>query len=121
MPQSKPKVVICRTCLRDNPGQESFADFERTMRIGMKNWYRFISLYYRLNVMFTYFLSDKKYRLDILQLLQGDVYHEEPEVLTVMERMVAEVENNKHHPWHRVLGELTCREFKPAFKTAAEA
>ncbi|MEM7125454.1 MAG: NAD(P)/FAD-dependent oxidoreductase [Chloroflexota bacterium] len=94
--------------------RERFASFEQTMLKGMKNWYRFISLYYRLNVMFTYFLKDKRYRLDILKLLQGDVYDDNPAVLDKMEEMVIEVENDKHHPWHPVLGELACKEFEPA-------
>lgn len=28
MNKDKLELVICRTCLRDNPGEESFADFE---------------------------------------------------------------------------------------------
>ena len=42
--------------------------------MGTKNWYDFITVYYRLNVLFTYFINDPKYRLDVLKLLQGDVY-----------------------------------------------
>jgi FADH2 O2-dependent halogenase len=39
------------------------------MRRGTNNWYNFISLYYRLNVLFTAFILDPKYRLDMLKLL----------------------------------------------------
>jgi cation diffusion facilitator CzcD-associated flavoprotein CzcO len=63
----------------------SFANFERTMRYGTTNGYEFISVHYRLNVLFTYFITGSKYRIDVLKLLQGDVYDEqEPEVLGKM-------------------------------------
>src|SRR5208282_3109590 len=35
--------------------RENFATFENTLRLGTKNWYDFITVYYRLNVLFTYF------------------------------------------------------------------
>jgi len=95
---------------------QSFANFESTLRRGTKNWYDFISVYYRLNVLFTYFINEKKYRLDVLKLLQGDVYDEEaPEVLTKMQRMVTEVEKNARHPWHNLLNDLTSNAFAPQF------
>src|SRR5436853_3853498 len=42
--------------------RESFQTFERTIRLGTKNWYDFISVYYRLNVLFTYFVNSPEYR-----------------------------------------------------------
>ena len=92
----------------------TFKNFEETMRRGAKNWYDFISVYYRLNVLFTYFISDNRYRLDVLKLLQGDVYDEEqPAVLEKMRTMVADVEQNPTHPWHELLGSLTANAFRP--------
>jgi FADH2 O2-dependent halogenase len=94
----------------------SFAKFERTMRFGTKNWYEFISVYYRLNVLFTYFITDSKYRTDVLKLLQGDVYDEaEPEVLGKMRSIVSQVEQNPGHVWHNLLNDLTSHAFKPQF------
>jgi 1H-pyrrole-2-carbonyl-[peptidyl-carrier protein] chlorinase len=94
--------------------RQSFSNFENTLRRGTKNWYEFINVYYRLNVLFTYFVNEKKYRLDVLKLLQGDVYDEEaPEVLTKMKAMVAQVERNEKHPWHKLLGDLTSDAFRP--------
>jgi 1H-pyrrole-2-carbonyl-[peptidyl-carrier protein] chlorinase len=94
--------------------RESFSNFETTLRRGTKNWYDFINVYYRLNVLFTYFVNEKKYRLDVLKLLQGDVYDEEaPEVLSKMKAMVAQVERNEKHPWHKLLGDLTSDAFRP--------
>jgi flavin-dependent dehydrogenase len=96
--------------------KQRFAIFEAKMRRGTHNWYEFISVYYRLNVLFTAFVQDPRYRLEVLQLLQGDVYEEEePEVLRLMKRKVKEVEENEQHLWHRNLGDLTASAFKPTF------
>ena len=96
--------------------QSAFEKYTTTIRRGTTNWYEFIKVYYRLNVLFTYFITDTRYRLDVLKLLQGDVYEaQEPEVLTKMRTMVAEVENTPKHPWHKLLNDLTANAFKPAF------
>ena len=72
------------------------------------------TVYYRLNVLFTYFINDPNYRLDVLKLLQGDVYDDDtPEVLEKMKKMVTEVEQNEKHPWHKLLGDLTANAFRP--------
>ena len=86
---------------------ESLSTYRATIRRGMRNWYEFISLYYRLNIVFTAFVQDPRYRLDVLKLLQGDVYdEEEPEVLIKMREIVSAVENNPKHGLHRLLGTL---------------
>lgn len=96
--------------------RQAFSDYETKLRRGTKNWYEFISVYYRLNVLFTYFIHDKNYRLDVLKLLQGDVYDEDqPEVLTKMKQMVQKVEQTEKHPWHKLLGDLTSHAFRPTF------
>jgi FADH2 O2-dependent halogenase len=96
--------------------REAFSDYENKLRRGTKNWYEFISVYYRLNVLFTYFIHDKNYRLDVLKLLQGDVYDQDaPPVLVKMKEMVAKVEQNEKHPWHKLLGDLTSDAFRPTF------
>jgi flavin-dependent dehydrogenase len=101
--------------------RKSFHRFETTMGRGVKNWYNFISVYYRLNVLFTAFIRDPRYRLDVLKLLQGDVYEEgEPEVLGLMRQRVSEVERNPQHPWHQLLGDLTADVFvEAAFQTVS--
>ena len=71
-------------------------------------------LYYRLNVLFTAFINDERYRLGVLKLLQGDVYDgAEPAVLKKMREIVTQVETNKAHPWHRMLGDLTTETVRP--------
>ena len=69
--------------------REAFKDYEAKLRLGTRNWYKFITVYYRLNVLFTAFVQDPRYRLDVLKLLQGDVYDDaEPPVLTRMRNIV---------------------------------
>ena len=94
----------------------NFETFRSTMRRGTNNWYEFISLYYRLNVLFTYFLNQRQHRLHVLKLLQGDMYDEErPAVLNEMRRLVTDVESRETHPWHKLLGNLTGDSFRPTF------
>ena len=107
---------IIAACAADDFGKERFSTYETTIRRGTNNWYNFITVYYRLNVLFTKFVNDPKYRLDVLQLLQGDVYDEKPpEVLEKMRAIVTEVENNPRHLLHNLLGDLTADAFRPQF------
>src|SRR5262249_48881514 len=85
---------------RGDLSKSVFATYETTMRRGTKNWYDFISVYYRLNILFTRFIADPRYRLDVLKLLQGDVYDEDqPMVLQKMRDAVTTVERNPNHVW----------------------
>jgi FADH2 O2-dependent halogenase len=96
--------------------KERFNGYVTTLRRGVRNWYTFITMYYRLNVLFSAFVQDPRYRLEVLKLLQGQVYDElEPEVLTRMREVVTEVENNPDHLWHRHLGTVGSTVIKPAF------
>src|SRR5206468_11960913 len=98
----------------------AFSKYESTLRRGTRNWYSFISVYYRLNVLFTAFITDPKYRLDVLKLLQGDVYdEEEPAVLARMREIVSQVEQDDRHMWHQLLGDLTWNAFVDAFQAAS--
>lgn len=95
--------------------RSSYAGFETTMRRGVKNWYDFICLYYRLNVLFTYFVNHPRHRLDVLKLLQGDVYDEQqPAVLAAMKQKIAEVERNPEHMWHHLLGDTSAAALRAA-------
>jgi flavin-dependent dehydrogenase len=95
--------------------RKAFNTYETTIKRGTRNWYNFISVYYRLNVLFTAFIMDPRYRIDVIKLLQGDVYdEEEPAVLTRMRNIVMEVEKNPKHIWHNLLGDLTANAFVEA-------
>jgi 1H-pyrrole-2-carbonyl-[peptidyl-carrier protein] chlorinase len=86
----------------------AFDRFETMQRRGVKNWYDFICCYYRLNVLFTHFVAQPSTRLDVLKLLQGDVYDDEtPAAVQAMRDKIAEVQGNPAHMWHPLLTELT--------------
>ncbi|MCB0401862.1 MAG: tryptophan 7-halogenase [Flavobacteriales bacterium] len=92
--------------------KSQFLSYQEKINRGCQNWHDFITLYYRLNVVFTYFLGKKEYRKDVLKFLQGDVYDEsDPEFLKVMRKFVEDVETNPKHPLHDYLGELTAHKF----------
>lgn len=97
-------------------GKARFSSYEATLRRGVRNWYEFISIYYRLNILFTAFVQDPRYRLDVLKMLQGDVYdEEEPRALAAMRDVVRTVESNPDHLWHRHLGSLSAPSSAPQF------
>jgi FADH2 O2-dependent halogenase len=107
---------IIKAAETGNYRKESYTTFETTIRRGVKNWYDFIAMYYRLNVLFTAFILDPRYRLDVLKLLQGDVYDEDqPAVIQKMCETVTQVEQNEKHPRHKLLGDLTANAFTPSF------
>jgi flavin-dependent dehydrogenase len=93
-----------------------FATYENKLRRAVKYWYEFISIYYRLNVLFTAFVQDPRYRIDVLKMLQGDVYDgQEPKALQAMREVVATVEANPDHLWHPYLGTLRAPTSAPSF------
>jgi flavin-dependent dehydrogenase len=90
----------------DNFERAAFATYEYLQRLGTRNWYEFISIYYRLNILFGAFVQDPRYRLDVLRLLQGDMYEEDPKALAAMRSVIAEVESDPGHAWHPYLGNV---------------
>jgi Dehydrogenases (flavoproteins) len=93
-----------------------FSTFEGKIRKAVRNWYEFISIYYRLNVLFTAFVQDPRYRIQVLKMLQGDVYDDqEPTALEAMKEIVAAVEDNPDHLWHPYLGTLRAPTVAPMF------
>ncbi|MFF8773600.1 NAD(P)/FAD-dependent oxidoreductase [Kitasatospora sp. NPDC015120] len=112
--------LACKDILKaveaDDFSKGMFADYERQLRNGTRNWYEFIAVYYRLNILFTTYVADPRYRLDVLRLLQGDLYdEEEPEVLRIMRETVTAVENDPTHLWHPYLGNLRSPFVAPSF------
>lgn len=93
-----------------------FSHFERLMRRAMRNWYDFISIYYRLNVLYTAFVQDPRYRNDMLQMLQGCFYDDDdPPALIKMREVMQGVEANPRHLWHPYLGSLRAPALDPTF------
>ncbi|HEX9940959.1 MAG TPA: NAD(P)/FAD-dependent oxidoreductase [Thermoanaerobaculia bacterium] len=84
--------------------EKSFQAFEAAMRHGTSTWYKFITLFYRLNLLYTLFLRDPRHRPEVVRLLQGEVWDEvEPPVLAEMQRVVEAVERDPEHVWHHLL------------------
>ncbi|OXM58505.1 FADH2-dependent halogenase PltA [Amycolatopsis thailandensis] len=84
-----------------------FDTYVGKLRRAVSTWYEFISIYYRLNILFTAFVQDPRHRPDMLKLLQGDVYDdEEPKALIAMREFLAVVEADPTHLWHDKLGNL---------------
>lgn len=97
-------------------GKARFATYENKLRRAVRYWYEFISIYYRLNVLFTAFVQDPQYRIGVLKMLQGDVYDdEEPKTLRAMREVVEAVEDNPDHLWHPYLGTLRAPTSAPNF------
>lgn len=72
--------------------------YEVKLRSGVNVWYEFIRLYYKLLPLFTYFISSKKYRLQVLELLQGEVYSRgSVPVLDAMREFIEKAEGSDGH------------------------
>ncbi|MEV2250862.1 NAD(P)/FAD-dependent oxidoreductase [Streptomyces sp. NPDC050147] len=97
---------IIAACEANDFSHERFRNYEQAQRRGARNWYDFISIYYRLNILFAAFVQDPRYRLDVLKLLQGDMWDADPRVLQEMRDFVATVEDDPNHLWHPYLGSL---------------
>ena len=79
----------------DDLSEAQFKPYERKLRSGVEVWYEFIRLYYKLMPLFTYFIQSKEHRLQVLELLQGEVYErKEVPVLNEMRKFIREVEQS---------------------------
>jgi FADH2 O2-dependent halogenase len=80
--------------------------YENTLRGGVDIWYEFIRLYYKLLPLFTLFIQSE-YRVEILRLLQGEVFNrEDVKVLNVMRRYIDAVEKNERHVFRGQLSDV---------------
>lgn len=75
-----------------------FSSYEEKVRAGVGIWYEFIRLYYKLLPLFTHFIRSKTHRLEVLRLLQGEVYdRREVPVLAAMRKYIETVEKTNGH------------------------
>ncbi|PRP93394.1 hypothetical protein ENSA5_42930 [Enhygromyxa salina] len=87
--------------------REAFDHYETTLRAGCNIWYEFICLYYRLLPLFTLFIQNDDYRMQILRLLQGEVFDRgEVTVLDAMRKFINAVESNDEHLMRPYLGDV---------------
>ena len=85
----------------------AFAKYASTLSAGCSIWYEFICLYYRLLPLFTLFIQNDDYRMQILRLLQGEVFERgEVTVLDAMRRFISAVEANDEHLMRPYLGDV---------------
>lgn len=66
---------------------EALAAFERRVTEGVDAWYDLISLFYRLQNLFTFFAVKREFREKVVRILQGNVYM--PESLERAREMIA--------------------------------
>jgi flavin-dependent dehydrogenase len=87
----------------------AFDAYEDRVRRGVDIWYEFISLYYRLMHLFTWFTrSSDEHRQDLIRLLQGLVFDRtEVKLLDVWKDMIRSIEANPRHLLHGQLMALT--------------
>jgi 1H-pyrrole-2-carbonyl-[peptidyl-carrier protein] chlorinase len=78
--------------------EEILKPYEIKIRSGVSVWYEFIRLYYKLLPLFTRFIASKKHRIEVLRLLQGDVFDRgEVPVLDAMRKYIDAVEKSENH------------------------
>jgi flavin-dependent dehydrogenase len=84
-----------------------FKPYEDKLREGVEVWYEFIRLYYKLLPLFTHFIQTKQHRLEILRLLQGEVFDRgEVPVLKAMRDYIETVENSDSHIFKQHLASI---------------
>ena len=84
-----------------------FEPYEQKVRGGVGIWYEFIRLYYKLLPLFTHFIQSKEHRLEVLRLLQGEVYdRKDVPVLDAMRQYIRKVEQSDNHLFKRHLSDI---------------
>ena len=98
---------IVRALAAGDVSRNSLQRYETRLKAGVGIWYEFISLYYKLMHLFSHFITDDRYRLQILQLLQGEVYdREKAGVLDEMRKVIKTVEETEGHVWKPYLSDI---------------
>jgi FADH2 O2-dependent halogenase len=81
--------------------------YETKLRSGTEIWYEFIRLYYKLLPLFTKFIESKKHRIEVLRLLQGEVFdRSEVPVLDAMRNYIRMVEETPGHAFAPMLANI---------------
>ena len=75
---------------------------------GQSVWYDFIRLYYKLRPLFTRFIAPKRYRSQMIELIQGEVFDRaEVPVLEEIRKAVRSIEQAESHPWKGLLDPIS--------------
>jgi FADH2 O2-dependent halogenase len=87
--------------------EASLKPYEKKLRAGTEIWYEFIRLYYKLLPAFTHFIRSKHHRIEVLRLLQGEVFdRREVPVLDAMRKFIRTVETTPGHAFAGVLSDI---------------
>lgn len=87
--------------------EASLKPYEKKLRSGTEIWYEFIRLYYKLLPAFTHFIRSKTHRIEVLRLLQGEVFdRSEVPVLDAMRKFIKTVETTPGHAFAGVLSNI---------------
>jgi FADH2 O2-dependent halogenase len=103
--------AIIENLEKGDTSEAAFQGYETRLRGGVTIWYEFITLYYKLLPLFTYFIQNKKHRLQVLRLLQGEVFdRDEVPVLDAMREFIAEAEKDDKHAFAKRLTDVPVSE-----------
>jgi FADH2 O2-dependent halogenase len=84
--------------MEEGTEEEAFTTYNDTVDRGVQIWYEWITLYYRLQSLFTRLSSKREYIADIQQLLQGEVFDKSAvAVLDRMKDVIKAVESDESH------------------------
>lgn len=76
--------------------EEQFQSYAGTIKTGVSIWYEWITLYYKLQHLFTLFSRKKEYKFEMQKLLQGEVYDRAAvQVLDRMREAVKQIEETE--------------------------
>ncbi len=82
--------------------------YEKKLRSGTEIWYEFIRLYYKLLPAFTHFIRSKEHRIEVLRLLQGEVFdRRDVPVLDAMRKFIKVVETTPGHAFAGTLSNIS--------------
>ncbi len=99
--------VIIPALEQDDVSAAAFQPYADKLSAGVTIWYDFIRLYYKLQHIFTHFISNDDYRQQLLQLLQGEVFErDEAPVLKAMREVIHTVETTDGHLWKPALTDI---------------
>jgi FADH2 O2-dependent halogenase len=84
---------------------EARAEYEARLAGGIRTWYEFIKIYYKLQNLFTHYLRKPSYKVELIRLLQGDVY--DPDEITILDRLRADIQKIESTPGHAMQASLT--------------
>jgi len=81
--------------------------YENKLRAGTEIWYEFIRFYYKLLPALTHFIRSKQHRIEVLRLLQGEVFdRREVPVLDAMRKFIHAAETTRGHAFAGALSDI---------------